>query len=233
MGEVFFNGPEGRIEGRMHNSEDPDAPSVLLLPPDPRHGGTMNNTVVYNAFRSFADQGMTVLRINYRGVGRSEGKFDNGLGELADSATALDWLQTNNISSQFFWVCGFSFGSWLAMQLLMRRPEISGFIAISPPVNKFDFNFLSPCPAPGMFIHGTNDSITKESAVNSLYDRLTKQSSHEILYEIVNGADHFYRSKLDELQEIITSYVVNRLDSDIDTDYLMRPTKKRRKPNTV
>ena len=82
MPEVIISGPDGKIEGRYHKNSDPKAPIALILHPHPLHGGTMNNKIVYRAYKNFANNGFTTLRINFRGVGKSEGKFDNGEGEL-------------------------------------------------------------------------------------------------------------------------------------------------------
>merc|ERR1712094_147752 len=106
---------------------------------------------------SFIKRGFSTLRFNFRGVGRSQGAFDDGPGELSDAASALDWAQTYNPNAQTCWIAGFSFGAWVAMQLMMRRPEITGFISIAPPADSQDFSFLAPCPASGMILHGDND----------------------------------------------------------------------------
>jgi alpha/beta superfamily hydrolase len=90
MPEVIFNGTEGRLEGRYHHSKQASAPIALALHPHPLHGGTMNNRVVFSLFHAFQQRGFSVLRFNFRGVGRSQGRFDNGLGELNDAASALD-----------------------------------------------------------------------------------------------------------------------------------------------
>lgn len=207
MAEVFFNGPAGRIEGLYTKSKDPKASVALVLHPHPRHDGTMNNKVVYNTYKTLANIGFTVLRINFRGVGRSQGEFDNGVGEMTDAATALDWLQLDNPSSNMNLVAGFSFGSWIAMQLIMRRPEINSFIAISPPVNKYDFSFLSQCPISGFIIQGDSDSIVSEEAVLELANKLSKQKNITVDYKIIQGADHFFRNKIDELNSTISDYV--------------------------
>ena len=133
MPEVNISGPAGRIEARYHHERGPNTPVALILHPHPQFGGTMNNQVVYHLYYAFQKRGFSVLRFNFRGVGRSEGLFDNGPGELADAATALDWLQAYNADAQTCWIAGVSFGAWIAMQLLMRRPEIEGFISIAPP----------------------------------------------------------------------------------------------------
>src|SRR3546814_20684955 len=93
----------------------------------------MNNPVVLNMFHAFTRRGFSVLRFNFRGVGRSQGRFARGEGELADAAAALDWLQAVNTDAQVAWVGGFSFGAWIGIQLLMRRTEINGFIVGAPP----------------------------------------------------------------------------------------------------
>lgn len=207
MPEVFFNGPSGRIEGRYAKSEDRNAPVALVLHPHPSYGGTMNNKVVYSMYKTLVDNGFTTLRMNFRGVGKSQGQFDNGVGELTDAATALDWLQLQNPTATQYWITGFSFGAWIGMQLIMRRPEISNFLAVSPPINKYDFSFLSPCPIPGLVVQGNQDSIVEEEAVASLVDRLSKQRQPQIAYQVVNGADHFFREKLNFLEEAIDSHL--------------------------
>lgn len=211
MVDVIFNGPEGRIEGKYHQSESKNAPGALILHPHSLYGGTMNNKVVYALYTAFKECGFSVLRINFRGVGRSQGKFDNGIGELADAATALDWMQVQNPDISGFWVSGFSFGSWVAMQLMMRRPEIQGFAIASPPVNKFDFSFLSPCPAHGIVVQGDQDSIVNESAVSDFVDKLSKQKNTSVDYQVIFGADHFFREKTDDLIENITRYINSKI----------------------
>ncbi|MEO0389103.1 MAG: alpha/beta hydrolase, partial [Pseudomonadota bacterium] len=162
MPEVIFPGPEGRLEGRYHPQKSKDAPIAIILHPHPQFGGTMNNKVVYNLHYAFHEIGFTVLRFNFRGVGRSQGQYDEGLGELSDAASALDWLQRSNPSSQNCWIAGFSFGSWIGTQLLMRRPEAKALIAVSPPAARFDFSFLSPCPGHALVVQGTADDICAE-----------------------------------------------------------------------
>ena len=212
MPEVFFNGPAGCIEGRYTESNNPKAPIALVLHPHPLYGGTMNNKVVYNVYKTLVDNGFTVLRINFRGVGKSIGKFDDGVGEMTDAATALDWLQLNNPLANVNLIAGFSFGAWIAMQLIMRRPEITHFLTISPPDNKYDFSFLSPCPTPGLIMQGDLDSVVSEESVHELAQKLSKQKHIKIDYRMINGADHFFREKIHKLNEEIDDYLKNTFD---------------------
>lgn len=238
MPEIFLNGPAGRIEGRYTQSINKKAPLALILHPHPLHGGTMNNSMVYNACKILVEHGFTVLRINFRGVGRSQGEFDNGIGEMTDAATALDWLQLNNPHSTTHMIAGFSFGAWVAMQLIMRRPEINNFIAVSLPVNKYDFSFLSPCPIPGLMLHGDSDSIVPEELVFELAYKLSKQKRIKIDYKVIKGADHFFRGKIDQLVELMSGYLYanfsrNQFTPDLVHDYdspeITRKEKSRQK----
>ncbi len=207
MPEVTINGPEGRLEGRYHHSKHPNAPVALLLHPHPQYGGTMNNKVVYSLYKNFVGRGFSSLRFNFRGVGRSQGQFDNGQGELSDAASALDWMQTQNPNTTSCWIGGFSFGAWVAMQLMMRRPEIRGFISIAPPASKHDFSFLAPCPASGMILHGDKDEVIPQSSVDKLAQKLQKQKNIKIDYRTVEGSDHFFLNHLDALNEHVDDYL--------------------------
>ena len=126
MPEVFFNGPAGRLEGRFHPAKQRGAPIAVVLHSHPQFGGTMNNQIVYNMYYAFAERGFNVLRFNFRGVGRSQGAFDHGQGEISDAASALDWAQSISPEARACWIAGVSFGSWIGMQLLMRRPGNRG-----------------------------------------------------------------------------------------------------------
>ena len=207
MPEIVIPGPEGRLEARYHKGPELNSPLCIVLHPHPRQGGTMNNKIVYNTYQAFKKSDFSTLRFNFRGVGRSQGTYDNGLGELTDAAAALDWLQTENPSARTTWIAGFSFGAWLALQLLMRRPEISGFVAISPPASLYDFSFLAPCPSSGLIIQGTEDKIVQEEIVTELVEKLNKQNSINIDYKKINGADHFYSKSLDDIHNKIKKYI--------------------------
>ncbi len=227
MPEIILNGPEGRLEARYHHSETPGSPVMLVLHPHPLYGGTMNNKVVYRLYQGFVEQGFSVLRFNFRGVGKSQGKYTDGVGELCDAATALDWLQQQNPDMTSCWVAGFSFGSWIALQLLMRRPEIEGFIAVSPPANLYDFTFLSPCPSSGLITMGDKDDVVSEEMVGKLAAKLSHQTGTSIQYSVLHGADHYYRNQLEDLSEVVKDYVGGRM-AEIANRRRMRPDRKRR-----
>ncbi|MBB5519179.1 alpha/beta hydrolase [Amphiplicatus metriothermophilus] len=214
MPEVIFAGPEGRIEGRYQKGKGEHPPVALILHPHPLFGGTMNNRVCYELYNLFARKGFSALRFNFRGVGRSQGEYDQGQGELADAATALDYLQQLNPNAPFAWVAGFSFGAWIGMQLLMRRPEIAGFISVSAPANLYDFSFLAPCPSSGVVIHGELDKVCPPEETRVMVERTRTQKGRKIEFEVVPGADHFFESKMDELIAASEAYLDRRLAHD-------------------
>lgn len=225
MPEVIFNGPEGRLEGRYQPANNEEAPLALILHPNPlQPNGTMNNRVTYALFQTFSALGFSVLRFNFRGVGRSQGTYDDGQGELGDAAAALDWLQMMNHNAKTCWIAGYSFGAWIGMQLLMRRPEISGFISVAPPANSKDFSFLAPCPASGLIIHGGEDETIPEASVAALADKLSGQRSVHVRYAMFPHAGHEFDNHLKELSLTVSEYV---------TDMMTRKHKKSSKGKGV
>ncbi len=205
--EVFIPGPAGRLEGKYFKSKKKTSPIALILHPHPEYGGTMNNKVVVETFNVFKDNNFSVCRVNFRGVGRSDGRFDNGQGELADAAAALDWIERENFDNSQCWIAGFSFGSLIAMQLLMRRPEINRFVAISPQPNVYDFSFLSPCPTSGTIIYGKNDELVSFDSVNDLMKRLNSQKGISIDFNTINDANHFFSKSEINLAKTLNKYI--------------------------
>jgi len=214
MAEIIFNGPDGRLEGRYHKSTIKDAPIAVVLHPHPLHGGNMNNRVVYTLYNAFADRGFSVLRFNFRGVGRSQGSYDSGAGELSDAAYAFDWLQQVNTTSNLCWIGGYSFGALIAMQLMMRRPEIEGFVSVAPPADSEDFSFLAPCPSSGIIIHGEDDTNVPLESVKKLASKLDGQKNISVRFQSIKGTDHFFKDKIEELSSAASTYIQGALTSD-------------------
>ncbi len=214
MPEVVLTGAAGRIEGRYSARKEETAPIALILHPHPKAGGNMDFPVSVQLFHLFMKRGFNVLRFNFRGVGRSQGEFDGGVGELADAATALDWLQATNPAASQCWVAGYSFGAWIGMQLLMRRPETDGFISVSPPTNAYDFSFLAPCPASGLILHGANDTVVPPVEVERVVSKLRTQKGITIDYDLVEGAGHFWQNELVEVEKRVGAYLDKRIEAE-------------------
>jgi uncharacterized protein len=210
MPEIIINGPAGRLEARYSHSKTPNAPLALILHPNPDRGGTMNHKIPVSTYQAFVAHGFSTLRFNFRGVGQSQGIYDKGEGELSDAAAALDWMQALNPNAPYVWISGFNFGAWIGMQLLMRRPEIKGFVSICPPANEIDFSFLAPCPQSGLIIQGNKDNIVPEASVEKLVQKLNAQKGIEVDYRVVDGANHFFNEHTDIMVDHIHDYLNKR-----------------------
>ncbi len=234
--DIYFNGPAGIIEAKVSTAAgDGNKPAVLILHPDPLQEGSMHSKVVYTMYQAFKTTGFNVMRMNFRGVGRSQGSLQDFAKNpeqagIADAAAGLDWLHNEFPLTTQYWVAGFSFGSWIAMHLLMRRPEIEGFIAVAPPASHRNFDFLSPCPVSGLFIQPEKDNIAKLEHTNRMIKNLDYGEA-DVDYKVILNADHFFQDPQDsskhhlgELYENIRDYINVCLATHIS-----KPIRKKRR----
>lgn len=234
MPKVVIPGPAGRIEAMYKHDNPRTAPIALMLHPHPVYGGTMNNKVVYSMYHTFADAGFNVLRFNFRGVGASQGEYDRGEGELEDATAALEWLQANNPGARACWVAGFSFGAWIGMQLLMRRPEITSFVSIAPPANMYDFSFLAPCPTSGLMVQGTDDQVVPHDETDKLVERLHSQKGIHIQLDKIAGANHYFQGHLEALDNSVRGYLAEHADySSLEGEVAPALTIKKDLPKAI
>ncbi|MCL2673638.1 MAG: alpha/beta hydrolase, partial [Alphaproteobacteria bacterium] len=206
MADITFNGPDGKLEGKYTAAKDSAAPLVIVLHQHPKMVGNMDNKIVFAMYQSFVDMGFSAMRFNFRGVGKSAGVFDEGT-ELGDVAAAFDWLQDMNKEAKTCWVAGHAYGAWTGMQLLMRRPEIVGFVAAAPPANTKDFSFLAPCPTSGLIMQGGDDAFVNETSVRALSEKLSMQRGIKVDYVCMEGANHEFNGRLRDVYDTVTDYV--------------------------
>ncbi|MAJ85492.1 MAG: alpha/beta hydrolase [Candidatus Pelagibacter sp.] len=205
--EIFIPGPAGRLEAKYYKNPKFGSPVAIVLHPHPQYGGTMNNKIVQLMYNIFLEKNFSVIKINFRGVGKSEGVFDNGQGELSDAAAALDWIERENLDYSQCWVSGFSFGALICMQLIMRRPEVNNFIAVAPQPNVYDFSFLAPCPTSGQVVYSENDELVTKESIIELDKRIKSQKGVEVLFESVKSANHFFKNKEGDLNNVVSKYI--------------------------
>jgi hypothetical protein len=209
--KIFFNGIAGRLEGHYDApSQNTPVGKALILHPHPLYGGTMNNKIVHAAYQAFKSANYAVMRFNFRGVGRSEGEHGKGSDDLSDAAAALNWMSIHNPSiSGPHIIVGYSFGAWIGMQLLMRRPDISQFIIIAPPITMFDFNFLAPCPNPGLVIYGGKDQLTPSKNMEDFIRHLKGPKNNNITTCCLDNADHYFKNHTDDIKTEIWHNIQN------------------------
>ena len=210
-----LRGPAGRLEAVL-NSGRPDAPyAVLLCHPHPKGGGTMHNKVVYHAMKAFHSLGLPVLRFNFRGVGLSEGTFDDGRGEQDDVRAALDWLE-NDLKLPIL-SAGFSFGSYVSLRASSGDRRVKGFVAIGLPIRAegraYTYEFLAECPQPKLFLSGDHDQFAPRELVEQGVSFAAEPK--QLIW--IEGADHFFqgvpgspRPKLGQMQQEITDWLNHR-----------------------
>lgn len=212
MVDVIITGEAGKIHAVYHKAEVNDAPLAVVFPGDPVHGCHMNDRVSYGMFRAFADIGFSVVRFNYRGVGLSSGDQSDPLNNMMDIAVVIDWIQNKNEESPKLWLAGYDFGAWLVMQTLMRRPEVSGFVMVSPNTTRQDFSFLSPRPNRGLLIQGDAEDQSSLSFGSYLTKVLKTQAEIKLETILIKGADAKYTSTLRKLYDDIKGYVGREKD---------------------
>jgi uncharacterized protein len=209
-GNLFISAPHGRIEAILKQPSEVAARAVaLVLHPHPLAGGTMHNKVVFRAATALNDAGLITLRINFRGVGRSTGEHDEGRGELEDVRASLDYL-AENYPGVAVTLCGFSFGSRVGMEAGISDERVINLISIGTPVDKYDFNFLKACRKSILFVHGDRDEFGEVRKLEELVTQLKPNT--QVQLSVIEGADHFFEGRLEELKHVIREWVVKQLN---------------------
>jgi hypothetical protein len=198
--QVDLTGPAGRLEARLDPGADPPRAAVAFGHPHPMYGGTMHTRAVYQAAKGLSRIGCSVLRFNFRGVGLSEGTFDQGAGEMADFTAALDWLAARYPDAPL-WAAGFSFGSWIALETGSADPRVSLLIGIAPPVARegYDWERTLATTKPKFFVQGDLDELCPIKDLWAFYARLREPK--ELV--VIDGATHLFDGKTAEVGEAL------------------------------
>ena len=203
-GNLFIPAPHGQLEAILKEPRAGAARGVaLVLHPHPLGGGTMHNKVVFRAAAALNDAGLVVLRVNFRGVGQSTGTHDEGRAERDDARVALDYLATSYPGRQIT-LCGFSFGARVGMEVGIADERVARLISIGTPVDKYDFDFLSACRKPILFVHGELDEYGNLERLRELVKKIQAPAQ----LKVISGSGHFFDDHLDELKRAITEWVL-------------------------
>jgi alpha/beta superfamily hydrolase len=186
---AFFSG-KLKLEGRYSESTaKPQLPSVICHP-HPAYGGTMDNNVVVSAAEALQGTGHSTLRFNFRGVGRSEGRYDNGMGETEDLRAAMEFVQEKAGKDAPVILVGYSFGAWIAAKVLQGDASVAHVILIAPPTSMFDLSTLNEDHQERSrhVIVGERDQFCDRKALQQIYDRLPEPKS----LRVIPHTDHFF-----------------------------------------
>ncbi len=201
--------PTGHLEGILKPEEDNIAPeyAALVCHPHPLGGGTMHNKVVFKVAQTLQLLGMPALRFNFRGVGHSTGTYDEGRGEMDDTRYALEFLSRRYPGLPVI-IAGFSFGAWVGLRVAAADDRVQAMIGLGVPARMFDGNYLKDSHKPKLIIQGTNDDLAPYDLAVHWFEQVPAPKS----LVAVQGADHFFQGRLDEVQAIITTFVQNIME---------------------
>jgi alpha/beta superfamily hydrolase len=193
-------GPAGQLEALLDEPAGAPRAAVVFGHPDPKQRGTMHTKAVFQGAKGLSRIGCAVLRFNFRGVGSSEGEFDNGRGELDDYRAALDWIAARHPGAPL-WAAGFSFGAWAALETGAADSRVSVLIGIAPPVNRDNYSFAATLEStkPKFFVHGERDELCPLKAMWAFYAKLKEPK--ELV--VIDGASHLFEGKTEEVGEAL------------------------------
>ena len=196
-GEKIISGSVGDLQLQIDMPTEPDAskPVVLLCHPHPLYGGSLQNKVVHMLARGFNDNGLTTVRFNFRGVGKSQGAFDQGEGEAADVALIADYIRQQSAS---IWLAGFSFGAYVAAKA-HQEIQAERLLLVAPSVTLYNMDHIHNILIPWSVIQGSEDEVIDPAAIKAW---LALQQQAPTLHWL-EGAGHFFHGRLNELRDII------------------------------
>jgi uncharacterized protein len=194
--KIRFHSNDLYIEGLLCIQEGEKG--VVVTHPHPLYGGSMHNDVVEALVRAYHSEGFSTLRFNFRGVGNSEGEYDQGKGEENDLKSAM--LYMLDIGKRSLDLVGYSFGAWVIAKISNTEPMINRIIMVSPPVSPLDFSFLSPNPKLKGVITGDKDEFAPADKIRSLISTWNSKAH----FEVIESADHFYSGKIETLNSILS-----------------------------
>jgi alpha/beta superfamily hydrolase len=199
--ELMIPGEAGDLEAVTSYPGEcrPRTPIAVICHPHPLYGGSMANKVVHMISNAFNDMGVPTLRFNFRGVGRSRGRYEGGRGEARDLIAAAGWFREQHPEAPL-WLAGFSFGAYIVMRA-QGQLEPQRLLLVAPPVSLFDFDHLPPVGVPWMVIQGGQDEVVSPRAVSEWVHRQSAAPD----YRWMADADHFFHGRMPRLRDTIIS----------------------------
>ena len=208
---LFLPGPAGRLEALLNAGSPTASHAALVCHPHPLYGGTLHNKVVFHAMKALHSFGFPVLRFNFRGTGLSEGEHANGVGEVEDVRSTLDWLECEFTLPIIF--AGFSFGAAVGLRAAYNDDRVRALIALGLPAmpvpsesgaaRVYDFEFLRDCTKPKLFVNGSRDQFAPPGKLEALVNTFAEPKK---LVRIEAG-DHFFEGRLREMRETIEAWI--------------------------
>lgn len=199
---LFIEGPAGRLEAILERpGEGALKGCAVVCHPHPQHGGTMHNKVAHTLARAFVRSGYEVLRFNFRGTERSEGQYDEGIGELDDALAAIVWMRARHASYPL-WLAGFSFGAAIAVKAAVTT-HVDGLVSVAPAISRFASGLESQPDCPWLVVQGDEDELVDIEETVEWFDSL--EPGPELL--VIAQAEHFFHGRLTELRKAVMEFI--------------------------
>lgn len=207
--EFFLRGPAGNLECAVDLPKPAEARDIIIVicHPHPQHGGTMRNKVVTIIERSMRELGLRTVRFNFRGVGLSEGKFDDGYGETDDLFAVIEWVRRTRKHDQL-WLAGFSFGAYVTLRAASHL-SLGQLISIAPPVDHYGFSELPRPECPWLVVQGDEDDVVSVDAVKSW--AASTDPAPDLI--VMPHAGHFFHRRLMDLRGLLKNGVRKQLEA--------------------
>ncbi len=201
-------GPVGALEALLEGPKDPSRAVAVVCHPHPLHQGSMHNKVVHSLSRAFAAAGARVMRFNFRGVGESEGRYDEARGETDDAVAVARWMREQHPECPL-WLGGFSFGAQVALQAAGEL-DPALLVTVAPPVPRFIENPPRRPACPWLLVQGEADEVVDPDTV------IQWARSDSPRPELVTLPDtsHFFHRRLGELQSRVTEFLEAHSDRE-------------------
>jgi len=213
----FLSGPAGRLEALLNAGSDNPTHAAVVCHPHPLFAGTLHNKVVFHTMKALNGFGFPVLRFNFRGAGLSHGEHDQGIGEVDDVRTAIDWLDAEFHLPLLF--AGFSFGAAVGLRAACPDARVKALITLGTPVvpvaadtetpRVYTYDFLRDCAKPKLFISGARDQFGPRAKLEAVVASVPEPKK----LVIIEGADHFFEGRLRELRQTIEAWVAESIGS--------------------
>ena len=220
---VYIENFDEKIKVRYCIQKTGRSPCVVIFPPNPAYGGNIDNKIVKLLEEVFQKCGFSTLAVNFNQKNHYN-KNNNIYDHLYSGCKVLDWLQSHNNNISFIWITGYSFGAYIAADIAIRRPEIENFILVSPLVSQDDFSFMVPSLLNGLIVLGNEDQFIKPNDVEKFYAKLNEDNKFNVELIKIDGADHKYKDKTDELFKSLENYINIKVATRI-----AKPVRKKRR----
>lgn len=199
---LIIDGPAGKLQALLETPRSREAVgAAVVCHPHPEHGGTLQNKVVHTLARAFVAKGFAVLRFNFRGVGESEGEFDQGDGETGDAMAAVQAMK-ERFAGKDLWLAGFSFGAAIAISAAAKAGA-AGLVSVAPAVSRVAEADGPQPDCPWLIIQGDQDELVAPDDTIDWVNGLEPGPELQIFSE----TGHYFHGKLVRLREVVETFV--------------------------